>query len=167
MSSIKLAEKLALEEDKARKTASEMLKPMEGMTLGLADVSSLLEETKEIQKAQLEKLQYLEDISKPHEVHPYHTGVVRIATATAAKNYPKLENIITALGYAALEGTIFNFGPGAIFFALSKDGTNFSGNETKLESKMAYVWTTDDRYPVYYMHVRTDTNNTDYQIVAG
>lgn len=167
MSTSDLAKQIALEEDRARKTAIELLKPMEGVKLGLADLGTVLGDIKDIGEKQLEKLQSLEDKTKPHDKHPYHTGVKNIATATAAGIYPELENIITALDYAAWEGTIFNFGPGAIFFVLSKDGTNFSGNETKLESKMAYIWTTDDRYPVNYMHVRTDTNNTSYQVVAG
>lgn len=167
MSTINLAEQIVADEEKARNIKKGIITALEAPASKLVELHDTLKGMVEIQEQQLEKLEYLESINKPHDRHPYHSGVVNIATSTAVGTYPKLENVITDLGYPARELSLFNFGPGNIFFVFSKDGVSFSGNETKLESKMGYNATTDDRYEIYYIHIRTDTNSTAYEIVGG
>lgn len=126
-----------------------------------------IRETKKLQVKMVDALEYLKERTLSRENPPYHSGIVTIGSLTAVGVYPKLENLITTLGYPAFEGTIFNFGPGNLFFVFSKDGVTLSSNETRLNTSMGYNWAAEDRYPVRYIHIRSDTDNLVYQIVAG
>ncbi len=162
MSTIELANRIVIEEERNR-TQSPSALMEEFFERNLKIQSEILE----VQKESLERLTYLEEINRPKGAHPYLPGVVTIASATSVGDYPSFTNFINDLGRPAMNGTLYNFGPGAIYFVLSHNGVDISGNETKLESTMAYGWGGDSGYPIRYMHIRTDTDDTSFEIVAG
>lgn len=161
-SSMELANRIVLEEERTR-----ALSPSVEMKELLERNLNIQSEILEVQKKSLEKLTYLEEINRPKKTQPYLPGITTIASATSEGDYPSLTNFINDLGRPALNGTLYNFGPGNLFFVLSRNGVDISSNETKLESTMAYGWGGDSGYPISYIHIRVDKANTKFEIVAG
>jgi len=55
-----------------------------------------------------------------------------------------------------------------LYFVVSSNPDDVSSKEVKLEPGMAYVWGgPDNPHQIAYMHVRADTANTLYEILAG
>ena len=161
-SSMELAGRMVLDEERTRAMSpSAELKDLFERNMKIQS------EILEVQKKALDKLTYLEEINRPKKTQPYLPGITTIASATSIGDYPSLTNFINDLGRPALNGTLYNFGPGNVFFVLSSNGVDISSNETQLESTMAYGWGGDSGYPISYIHIRTDTDNTKFEIVAG
>lgn len=106
------------------------------------------------------------DIQKEHW---YQTGEVNIASATAQGIYPEFRNVITSLGYPSTSGTIQNTDDtGNIFVAFSKNSADLSTNEIKIGPGGEFDWGEEGRLTeIIYIHLRTDTDNTTYQIIAA
>ena len=128
-------------------------------------------------KAILEELQkhteILEKIKGPifeaKPAHWYETGLRTAPNVPSDENATGYDfhNIINALGYPAMEGTIMNFGPGNIYVRFARSPHNISKNETVIPANSSLEWTTDDRYAIYYFYIRADEANTIYQVVCG
>ncbi|KKL51727.1 hypothetical protein LCGC14_2292620, partial [marine sediment metagenome] len=68
------------------------------------------------------------------------------------------------LGRPSVAGSLSNLGPGKLFVVFSDNSVNISGNEVELKLNSRIIWEED---AVRYIHIRTDTNDTQYQVVAG
>lgn len=129
----------------------------------------------EVKKSNAEVVEGLDNLSKimenrftPKKKHWYQTGEITIASATAQGTYPEFKNLITDLGYPSTNGIIHNTDDtGNIFVAFSKNSSDLSVNEIKILPGGQFEWGEEQHITeVIYVHLRTDTNNTTYQIVA-
>ncbi len=117
----------------------------------------------------IDTLLYLIRRFRPIRRHPFFSGEQTISTATTTTGtYEDTYNFTNDLGFPAIAGCILNKGPGVLFFVISASPNDMSGNEVRLEPGMAYVWGgPDNPHQIAYMHVRADTADTKYEIVAG
>lgn len=168
MSTRSLAEQLLLEEEKNKQT--------KGMENELKNISNLLEE-QNISIKNLETATVVEEVPIQDKaiLHWYQTGERTIASAGTAestggslKDDYDQHNFFTALDKPSREGSITNLGPspGNIFILVSW-GDKTSANEMKLGPYDYFEWDKNDGYDVYIMYIRTDVDNTKYQILAG
>lgn len=140
------------EELRDKKTNSELLEELKETKQRLAKIENSTEKRLEIQKE-----------------HWYQTGEVNIASATAQGTYPEFRNVINSLGYPSTSGTIQNTDDtGNIFVVFSKNSADLSVNEIKIGPGGEFDWGEEGRITeIRYIHLRTDTNNTTYQIIAA
>lgn len=117
----------------------------------------------------LDSLKYLVRRARPLRKHWLNTGVATVATGTSSSGtYEDIINFINDLGYPATTGVIQNKGPGNLFFVVSVQPNEESGNEIRLNPGQTFRWGgPDNPHQIYYLHIRADTDNTDYQVVGG
>lgn len=117
----------------------------------------------------LKLLEYLTKRCRPLRKHWYNSGVRTISTGTSESGtYEDVINFINDLGYPATAGVIQNRGPGSLFFVTSVQPDDKSGNENRIEPGQTFRWGgPDNPHQIYYLHIRADTDNTDYQVIGG
>lgn len=160
MSSTALAKDIVLQEEESRRLGSleqnirRDIKKLE--ETAIKRVGSIEEETEE-------EL----DIEYKQSEHWFQSGVTEITTATSVGTYPNVENLLNALGHSPESGWVQNFGPGLLFIVVSKSPATESANELRLEPYAIFPFGKGGRdYQVNYIKIRTDTDGTEYQIVA-
>lgn len=134
-----------------------------------SEKSEVLKELKETKQRLDEIEKSTEKRLKIQKEHWFQTGEVTITSATSKGNYPQFENVITSLGYPSTSGTIENTDDtGNIFVAFSKNSADLSVNEIKIEPGDEFDWGEEGRITeIRYIHLRTDVDNTTYQIIAS
>lgn len=160
MSSMALAENLVLQEEDSRR-----LNNME---------ENIRKDIKKLQETSLKKVGSLgEEIKKNPDIeykqseHWFQSGVKEITSATSVGTYPNIENLLNALGHAPESGWVQNFGPGIIFIVVAKSPAMESANELRLEPYAIFPFGRGGKdYQVNYIKIRTDTDGSEYQIVA-
>lgn len=116
----------------------------------------------------IQALKYLVRRARPLRKHWLNTGVATIATATSSGTYEDIINFINDLGYPATTGVIQNRGPGNLFFAVSVQPDDKSANEIRLNPGQTFRWGgPDNPHQIYYLHIRSDVDNTNYQVMGG
>ena len=161
MGSKELAEKILLGEEQARNTERAFKNAVSGLEDSLKGIAVDIRKLVPVNKEDL--LPKDADYFPPSELY-YQTGIVTISSSTSLGNYPEFLNIITDLGRPSVGGSFTNLGPGKIFLVFSDNGIDISGNEQELKINTRLVWEEDS---IRYIHARTDTNDTQYQVVAG
>ena len=168
MSSMALAKDLILQEEESKR-----LDKLEGNIR--KDIKKLEETTlkkvgaieEELRGDVEEEVEEKHDIEYKQSEHWFQSGVTEITSATSLGTYPNVENLLNALGHAPESGWIQNFGPGLIFIVFSKSPAMESANELRLEPYAIFPFGRGGRdYQVNYMRIRTDTDGTEYKIVA-
>lgn len=160
MSSMALARDIVLQEEESRRLGKleenirKDIKQLEDVTIKkVGSIEEGVKEETEIEYTQSE--------------HWFQTGVKGITSATSQGTYPNVENLLNALGHSPESGWVQNFGPGIVFIVVSKSPATESANELRLEPYAVFPFGKGGRdYQVNYIKIRTDTDGTEYQIVA-
>ena len=117
----------------------------------------------------LESIKYLVRRARPLRKHWLNTGVATISTGTSSTGtYEAVVSFTNDLGFPAITGVVQNRGPGNLFFVVSVQPDDLSANEIRLNPGQTFRWGgPDNPHQIYYLHVRADVDNTDYQIMGG
>lgn len=130
----------------------------------------------EIKKSNAKVIKGLDTLNKTVEKrftakksHWYQTGEITITSATSQGTYPKFENLLVTLKHPSTAGLIENTGvSGNIFVVFSKDSADISANEIKILPGAVFDWGEEQKITdIRYIHLRCDSDNSTYQIVAS
>lgn len=163
MSSGDLAEKLLLQEEAMRLQDKALGRLGKELKQPLLKISSALE--KAAKKTDIVMAEVKED--NETSSHWYQSGIITITSATSVGTYPNVENIITTLGHIPESGWVQNFGPGLLFVVFSKSPADTSANELRIEPYAVFPFAkTQWNYSANYISLRSDADDTQYQVVA-
>lgn len=113
---------------------------------------------------------YLKIISDFFKKKPgsWYITPVETISATPEGEYAKREDIKLSLGYPAESGSLNNYGEGNLYVKIiSIIDAKESANEIKIPPGHALRWYKEEGYGIIAFHIRTDKDNTSYQLICG